>query len=71
MLRLSKEVVSFVKPTKNQSFSIYNLLEIKLLIPFLANAPLLFSQKISRNRWFFGVFWGYKMVKLAWNKLID
>ena len=45
MLRLSKEVVSFIKPTENQSFSIYNLLEIKLLIPFLANAPFYSPRK--------------------------
>ena len=58
MCRFSKEVVSFIKPTGNKTFCIYDPFEIKLCNSFLANAPFFFSLKRSKKCWFSGVFLG-------------
>ena len=36
-----------------------------MLNPLLANVPILYPLKILENRWFSGVFRGYKMGVLA------
>ena len=67
-LRLSSySTTKWVKVIKNGPCKISE--RQHLLNPFLANIPILYPLKTPENRWFSGVFKGYKIGTLATNGL--
>ena len=60
--------VRILYSTKYWFFVKFSLQDL-IVNQFLANVPILYSLKTPENFWFYGVFKGYKMGKLARNGL--